>query len=102
MREYLTKDGRSPFTEWLHALPDRRARAQIRTRLDRLELGDLSDCLPLGEGVFELWLNHGSGFRIYIGLTSSIAVLLMCGSGNSNRNQDIIRAKLYWLDYSFR
>ena len=101
IREYLTRDGWAPFSEWLSALP-LNARAQIRTRLDRLELGDFSSCLPVGDGVFELWVHVGPGYRVYYAVTGCVMVLLLCGSDDSVRNRDIIRAKLYWHDYELR
>ena len=51
IREYLTDTDRNPFREWLHALRDLQARARIRVRLNRIRLGNLGDCRPVGEGV---------------------------------------------------
>jgi hypothetical protein len=64
LREYLTETGDNPFREWLHALRDLQARARIRVRLNRVRLGNLGDCRPVGEGVMELrgWISvRGTG-----------------------------------------
>ena len=58
---YATPNGRTPFTEWLEALKDIKARAKIRVRLDRLRVGNLGDCQPVGEGVSELRIDFGPG-----------------------------------------
>jgi putative addiction module killer protein len=65
LREYLTADGRSPFGDWLEGLRDRRARARIDTRLARVRLGHLGDSHALGDGVYELRVFDGPGYRVY-------------------------------------
>ena len=65
LREYLTETGRNPFHDWLHALRDTQARARIRIRLNRLRLGNFGDCKPVGEGVIELRISFGPGYRVY-------------------------------------
>ena len=56
---YVDLHGRAPFSEWLEGLRDRSARARIRVRIDRLRLGNLGDCKPVGAGVRELRINYG-------------------------------------------
>jgi putative addiction module killer protein/probable addiction module antidote protein len=82
IREYLTEDGRSPFAAWLNALRDRRARARIDTRLARVRLGNLGDYAAVGEGVHELRIFYGPGYRVYFGFESSTVVALLCGGQN--------------------
>ncbi len=65
IRNYLTVDGKNIFDEWLDSLRDRRAKAKIRARIDRVEDGNLGDCQSVGEGVFELRIDYGLGYRIY-------------------------------------
>ena len=65
VREYLTEDGKSPFSQWLRNLKNRQARAKIRVRIDRLSMGNLGDVKSVGSGLAELRINHGPGYRIY-------------------------------------
>jgi putative addiction module killer protein len=102
LRNYLTADGRNPFYEWFYSLRDRRAKAKIRARLDRVEEGNLGDCKSVGEGVFELRIDYGSGYRIYFGQEGLTIILLLCGGDKSTQAQDIRRAREYWEDYRSR
>jgi putative addiction module killer protein len=102
VREYLTEDGRSPFAEWLDGLRDRRARARIEARLARVRLGNLGDYGPVGEGVQELRIFSGPGYRVYFGFESSMIVVLLCGGSKSSQRRDIATAKAYWHDYRSR
>ena len=102
IREYLTVDGGSPFDEWLQGLRDPRVRARIRTRLDRASLGNLGDCASVGEGVFELRLFHGPGYRVYYGLHDATVLVLLYGGVKGSQRRDIRTAKAYWSDYRRR
>ena len=102
IREYLTQDGRCPFQEWLTQLRDRRARARIRTRLDRVALGHLGDCKAVGEGVQELRIFYGPGYRVYFALDGDTVVLLLCGGTKATQSRDIQTARTYWRDYRSR
>lgn len=98
---YLTADGRSPFSEWRESLRDRRTKAKIKTRLDLVEAGNLGDYRSLGEGFFELRIDYGPGYRIYfrqIGTT----IFLLCGGDKSTQERDIRKAQEYWADYRSR
>ncbi len=72
-------NGESPFATWLRSLKDKRARARIRLRLDRLSRGNLGDYDAVGGGVLELRLHFGPGYRIYVAEDSPVIVLLLCG-----------------------
>lgn len=65
VRYYLNEKGKSLFTVWLESLEDRRARAKVRVRIDRLRLGNLGDCRSVGGGVSELKIDFGPGYRVY-------------------------------------
>jgi putative addiction module killer protein len=100
--EYLSEDGRSPFREWLRGLRDRTARARIQVRLDRLELGNFGDCRSLGDNLHELRVDHGPGYRVYIGREGSAVVILLCGGDKQAQSRDIERARSFWADYRSR
>ena len=88
------KSGREPFTEWLNSL-DTQTRARIRVRIDRLEDGLFGDVQPEGEGVSELRLDFGPGYRVYFGQKGTEIHLLLGGSKRS-QEKDIRRARTMW------
>lgn len=96
LRIYRTADGRFPFSEWLASLQDVKTRARIRVRLDRVGLGNFGDCHGVGEGVQELRIDYGPGYRVYFGQPGSTIVLLLCGGEKSTQTKDIDLAKYYW------
>ena len=99
IRNYQTLDGRKPFREWLDDLRDNRAKVRIEKRLDRVELGNLGDYRFVGEGVWELKIDYGPGYRVYFGQVGSTLILLLCGGDKSSQSQDILTAQDYWKDY---
>ena len=99
---YMTMDGREPFSEWLDALKDLRGRAAIRARLERVEDGNFGVTRPVGEGVLELKVDFGSGYRVYYALDGPLIVLLLCGGDKRSQPKDIKLAKVYWADYKRR
>jgi putative addiction module killer protein len=99
---YVTEDGRAPFSEWLASLRDLKARAKIRVRLDRVSLGNFGDCHGVGDGVQELRIDYGPGYRVYFGQEGATIVLLLCGGDKSTQTKDIEIAKGYWNEYRRR
>lgn len=91
-------NGRCPFRKWLNSLRDVTARAKIRLRVDRLEAGNLGDFKPVGNGVFELRIDYGPGYRVYYGQVERTIVLLLCGGDKSTQEKDIVKAQEYWTD----
>ncbi|RCJ20666.1 addiction module protein [Nostoc sp. ATCC 43529] len=102
IRNYLTVDGKNVFDEWLDSLRDKRTKAKIRARLDRVEDGNLGDCKSVGEGVCELRIDYGPGYRIYFGQEGITIIILLCGGDKSTQEQDIVKAQEYWKDYRSR
>ena len=102
IREYLTPDGKAPFTEWLNGLRDRQTRARSRARLNRVRLGNFGDCKPVGEGVFELRMTFGAGYRVYYARGHEHLILLLGGGDKSTQARDIEKAKVAWADYRSR
>ena len=81
------------FERWLRNLRDSRARVQILLRLDRLELGNPCDVAPIGEGVSELRVHYGPGYRVYFVERGATLVVLLCGGDKSSQAADIATAK---------
>jgi putative addiction module killer protein len=81
------------FIRWLKDLRDIRARAKIVQRIDRLALGNPGDAAPVGQGVTELRIHHGAGYRVYFVQRGEELVLLLCGRDKSSQISDIARAK---------
>jgi len=102
IREYTKSDGSRPFTQWFDGLRDRVAQAKIAARLKRVTLGNLGNYRSVGEGVCELKIDYGAGYRIYFGQVGSVVVLLLCGGDKSTQDRDIKLAKEYWRDYAKR
>ncbi len=100
IRFYVTEDEHTPYTEWLDALKDREARARIRTRIERVTMGNFGDHRSVGGGVMELRFTLGPGYRVYYGMDGKTIVLLLCGGDKSTQQADIRRAKTYWAEYS--
>src|SRR5438552_15952559 len=102
LRNYTTLTGKAPFLEWLNKLKDPITRLRIRRRLDRLELGHLGDCEPVGDGIFELRLFFGSGYRIYFAEHDDTIIILLCAGDKSSQTKDIKIAKGYWQELKER
>ncbi|MDI3566606.1 type II toxin-antitoxin system RelE/ParE family toxin [Bradyrhizobium sp. Arg816] len=81
------------FASWLRALKDANAVARIAARIRRLELGNLGDVKPVGEGVSELRIDYGPGYRIYFIQQGNTVVILLCGGDKRTQNKDIRTAK---------
>ena len=99
---YQTRDRRIPFQDWMDSITDPAAFAAIQNRLDRLERGLFGDCKSVGDGVLELRMDVGQGYRAYLARSGTIAVLLLCGGNKSTQRADIKRAKTYWKDHEKR
>ena len=82
------------FSNWMAALRDHRARAKIAARIDRLALGNPGDVAPVGEGVSELRIHYGPGYRVYFITRSQTLVVLLCGGDKSTQTKNIRAAKL--------
>lgn len=99
---YVTKEGKVPFTDWLNKLKDHTARAKIRVRLDRVRLENLGVFKALGNGVNELKIDYGPGYRVYYGQTGKKIILLLIGGDKATQQQDIRKAQMFWEDYRRR
>jgi putative addiction module killer protein len=102
VRVYARLDGTEPFTNWLRSLRDGKTRGHIRQRIARVRLGNFGDARSVGDGVQELRIPFGPGFRIYFGREGDSVVILLSGGDKSTQTRDIDRAKEYWRDYRSR
>lgn len=81
------------FASWLEDLKDERARAKVLVRIRRLSLGNFGDVKPVGEGVSELRIDFGPGYRLYYVRRGKALVVLLCGGDKSTQVKDIEAAK---------
>ena len=81
------------FRDWLAALRDKQAAAIIRRRITRLELGHFGDTKVIGDGVSELRIDFGPGYRLYFTRRGEALVILLCGGDKGSQARDIARAK---------
>ncbi len=80
------------FDDWLHGLRDREARVRILVRVRRLGLGNPGQVRALKEGIFEMKIDYGPGYRVYYAQLGSLLVLLLCGGDKSTQQADIAAA----------
>lgn len=100
--DYLTADGHDPFKEWLASLTDRQARARVVVRVQRMAAGNFGDCKPITEGVWELRIDHGPGYRVYYARSGKKLLLLLIGGDKRKQQADIDAAVMYWKDWNRR
>jgi len=77
------------FDAWFSGLRDKKASARIKMRLRRAEEGNFGDCEPVGEGVSEMRVDAGAGYRVYFKRTGSVIYVLLCGGDKSSQGKDI-------------
>jgi putative addiction module killer protein len=95
---YADEDGNEPFQTWIDALRAQ-GRRRIIKRLLRVQQGNYGDVEPIGEGLSELRLFFGPGYRVYFGEDSGNIVVILCGGDKDSQNSDIEKAKAYWQEY---
>ena len=97
IEHYISPNGRNPFRNWFERLRDRKAQGIILERLRRIEHhGNFGNCGPIGNGLQELKIDFGPGYRVYFGLDGDVIVLLLGGGDKSTQQRDIARAIKRW------
>jgi putative addiction module killer protein len=99
---YVTEDGHVPFEAWLNGLRDLKTKATVDARIARLRLGLLGNAREVGEGVHELKIDFGPGYRVYFANIGRTIIILLSGGDKSTQKRDIKKAKTYWADFQRR
>ncbi len=99
---YLTPEGKDIFLEWQLSLRDTKARIAIDRRINRIELGNFGDHKFCRDGVWELRIDFGPGYRVYYAIAGSKVVLLLSGGDKGTQTTDINRACEEWKDWQRR
>ena len=102
IRHYLTLDEKDLYEEWHKQLRDTKARISIDRRINRIELGNFGDHKFYRDGVWELRIDVGPGYRVYYAIAGNQVVLLLCGGDKRTQNADISRACTCWQDWQTR
>lgn len=88
------------FSKWLAKLADRQARARILARIDRLAMGNPGDVKPAGQGISEMRIDHGPGYRVYFMRSGPHIVVLLCGGDKRTQSTDIKQAREIAKDWT--
>jgi putative addiction module killer protein len=96
--EYVDSEGRSPFRRWFDRL-DMSAATRVSGAIAKVEYGNDGAVKGLGDGVCEIKIGWGPGYRVYFGFDGSTLVILLAGGTKQRQNQDIANAKAYWAAY---
>jgi len=102
IRRYRTSDGKVVLSDWLRSLRDAKARIAIDRRIIRMELGNFGDHKFCRDGVWELRIDVGPGYRVYYAMAGTTVVLLLSGGDKRTQDADISRAEEYWRDWQRR
>lgn len=101
IKEYITTDGISPFGKWFEEL-DAKAAAKVSVAIARMACGNLSNAKSLSEGILELKIDFGPGYRIYYGKEDKEIIILLVGGTKKQQQKDIEKAKRYWHEFKKR
>ncbi len=99
IKHYIADDGRDVFEDWRDKVKDSKAKIAIDRRIYRAELGNFGDHKPCREGVWELRIDVGPGYRVYYAQAGQTVVLLLCGGIKRSQDADISKACEYWKDW---
>ncbi|HUV70221.1 MAG TPA: type II toxin-antitoxin system RelE/ParE family toxin [Terracidiphilus sp.] len=102
IRHFLTPDGKDIYSDWHRKLRDTKAKIALDRRINRIELGNFGDHKFCRDGVWELRIDVGHGYRVYYAIAGIQVVLLLCGGDKRTQDTDIDRACEYWQDWQRR
>jgi len=102
IRHYLTPDEKDVYLDWLKQVRDTVAKTAVVRRVNRIEQGNFGNHKFCRDGVWELCIDVGAGYRVYYAIAGQQIVLLLCGGDKRSQNKDIERACTYWQDWQRR
>jgi putative addiction module killer protein len=102
IKHYLTTNGKDIFTDWIKQIRDPMAKVAVGRRRIRMEQGNFGDHKFCRDGVWELRIDIGAGYRVYYALDGNKIVLLLCGGDKKTQDSDINKACEYWKDWQRR
>lgn len=102
VRHYVTGEGNDTFIEWLKRVRDPVAKLQVAKRVNRMELGNFGDHKFCRDGVWEIRVDVGAGYRVYYAQAGKTILVLLCGGDKRTQGADIDRAVKYWQDWQRR
>jgi putative addiction module killer protein len=95
-------NGNQPAYDWVEKLKDKKTRVIIKGRIRRLEEGNLGYTRSVGQGLIELKIDYGPGYRVYLGFDGDTIIVILAGGDKSSQSKDIETAKARWSDYKER
>jgi putative addiction module killer protein len=98
----MRENGHIPFDEWLHSLKNQLLQAHVLLRVDQATHGNFGDFAPVGQGVMELRIHKGAGYRVYYGVDADSIIILLAGGDKNSQTSDVQKAKRYWKDWKRR
>ena len=102
IKVYITPSGKCPFNKWLNDLVDKKAQIAIDLRLERLRIGNFGQSKLLGNGVYELKIDFGPGYRVYFSKIGLTIILLLCAGDKKSQQKDIEKATQYFQDFKIQ
>ena len=102
LENYLDADGQDPYAQWLAGLADLQARARVLVRVVRMGGGNFGDHKPVRDGVWELRIDYGPGYRVYYAQAGKRLILLLAGGDKRRQSSDIETACQRWIDWQQR
>ena len=99
---YMARDGESVFQGWFRKLRDGTAKFKITRRLTQAKRGNFGDTKPVGQGVHEMRIDYGPGYRVYYANDGDMIIVLLCGGDKRTQNEDTKSAKDCWVTYKKR
>ncbi|NBV06890.1 MAG: type II toxin-antitoxin system RelE/ParE family toxin [Proteobacteria bacterium] len=95
---YKSRNNKMPFMDWISNL-DPSTKEVVYERIEKVKVGYFGDYKNLGDGVFELRINFGSGYRIYYAVNGKDIILLLCAGNKDTQSRDVKKAKFFWEEY---